>query len=460
MSDILKIVFIIVIFLLIAKFFAFLLWILVPWFLILMATSLWYRYTRNKIEQKKKWILLELIPPRDIVKTPYGMEQFFSGIHGVVGGKNWLDRNIKGSVFDYFSLEMISQSGSIHFYVRTLEEFRDLVEAHIYGQYPETEIRQTADYINSVPEKLPNENYDVFGTEFIFLKENAYPIRTYVEFEKDAAIEEKRVDPMASLLEIFGKLKNGEQIWVQTLVKPTFDNWKKEAEEIRNKLFKRDKEKKEGLIKKEMVAWKDATRTVARQVIIGDILEGSSENKDDPRWKSLLDPRTVQEKDVITAIEDKMTKLGSEVIIRYVYLAPRDIYRADEIRKAIMGYYKQFNTQHLNGFQNNSRLTPGAGVDYWFEFKTLRNMYRRKEVFTNYRTRFFAQHSDVIPWLKPVFFERLPILNWLFIRSKPMVLNIEELASVFHFPAVTVKAPLTPKVESSRREPPIGLPIK
>ncbi|MBU2068528.1 hypothetical protein KKE13_03065, partial [Patescibacteria group bacterium] len=418
-------------------------------------------YTRNKVEQKKEWILLELIPPRDIIKTPYGMEQFFSGIHGIIGGKNWWDKNIEGSaVHDYYSFEIISQGGSIHFYIRTLEKFRDLIEAHIYGQYPETEIQQAVDYINSAPDKIPNEDYDVYGSEYIFMKENAYPIRTYVEFEKDAMVEEKRVDPMASLLEIFGKLKNGEQIWVQTLVKPTYDDWKKEAEEIRDKLFRRDKEKKEGLIKKEINAWKDATKTVTRQVVVGDLLEGGSESKEDLKWKSLVEQKTVQERDVVTAIEDKMSKIGFEVIIRYVYLAPRDIYRNEGIRKAMMGCYKQFNTQHLNGFKGNPKLTPGMDIEYWFQFKTLRNAYRKREVFTNYRTRFFTQHSDVIPWLKPVFFERLPIVNWFFIRSKPMVMNIEELASIFHFPAITIKAPLTPKVESSKREPPIGLPVK
>ena len=40
------------------------------------------------------------------------------------------------------------------------------------------------------------------------------------------------------------------------------------------------------------------------------------------------------------------------------------------------------------------------------------------------------------------------------------MLNIEELASIYHFPAITVKSPLTPKVESRKGEPPIGLPIQ
>ena len=435
-------------------------WIWIPWFLFLLARGFWYKYTRNKTEQNKEWILLELTPPRDIVKTAYGMEQFFTGIHGIQGGFNWWDRNVDGCIPDYFSMEVISQSGNIHFYIRTLKKFRDLVEAHIYAQYPETEIKQAPDYINSVPSDLPNDDYKSWGTELIFTKENAYPIRTHPFFEKDASIEEKRVDPLASLLEVMSKLKNGEQFWIQMLIRPVNDAWVKSSEEVRDKLIRRTKEKKESAIKKEIIGWKDASTSVAHQIATGNPFESSSgENKDDPRWKSLLDPLTRSEQETIKAIEEKMGKIGFEVIIREVYLAPKDAYREGEIKKAIVGCFKQFSTQNINGFRLNPKLTPGA-VDYKIELAEPRNRYRAKKIFANYRSRFFVHHSKVIDWLKPVFYEHLPIVNWFFIRSEPIVLNIEELASIYHFPAITVKSPLTPKVESRKGEPPIGLPIQ
>ena len=254
------------------------------------------------------------------------------------------------------------------------------------------------------------------------------------------------------------KLKDGEQVWIQTLIRPLNDTWKEASEEERDKLHKRIKEKKEGLIKKEAVGWKDAGKSVAHKLITGEELEGDGGEGDDPRWKSLLDPATKTEKDIITAIEDKMSKIGFEVIIRYVYFARKDIYREGEVKKALMGCFKQLNTQHINGFKPNVALTPGA-VDYKIEVAGPRNLYRRKEVFTNYRKRFFVQHSKAIKYLHPLIFERLPIFSWFFIRSQPFILNIEELATVYHFPAVTVKAPLTPKVESRKGEPPLSLPV-
>jgi len=461
-GDVLKIVVLIAIILLLAKFLPIILWILVPICLFILTRDVWYRYTRNKFDQKREWILLEIVPPRDIVKTPQSMEQFFAGIHGVQSGVNWKDKHIDGIVQDYYSLEIISQGGNIHFLIRTLKKFRDLVEAHIYAQYPESEIRQVPDYINSIPDDLPNQDYNTWGTELIFMKDNAYPIRTYYAFEKDAAIEEKRIDPIASLLEVMSKLKDGEQVWIQMLVRPLDDKWEKASEDERDKLHKRTKVKKQSELVKEIIAWKDAGKSVSHQLVTGDLLEisGGAESKDDPRWKGLLDPATKVERDIITAIEDKMSKIGFEVIIRYIYLARRDIYREGEIKKALMGSFKQFNTQHMNGFKGNSDLTPGA-LDYkYVQLAEPRNEYRRKRIFESYRKRFLVQHSKGIAHLHPLLFERIAILDWFFSKSKPIILNIEELASIFHFPAVVVKSPLTPKVESRKGEPPIGLPIQ
>ncbi len=45
-------------------------------------------------------------------------------------------------------------------------------------------------------------------------------------------------------------------------------------------------------------------------------------------------------------------------------------------------------------------------------------------------------------------------------RKKKDIMNIEELATLYHFPVITTKAPLIKKTSSKRGEPPIGLPTK
>ena len=52
----------------------------------------------------------------------------------------WWKRYVEGRVQEWFSLEITSFDGELHFYIRTLAQFRNLVEAAIYAQYPQAEI--------------------------------------------------------------------------------------------------------------------------------------------------------------------------------------------------------------------------------------------------------------------------------------------------------------------------------
>jgi len=427
-------------------------WIYIPFILFLLAKDLWLKNVRQKFIEKIDWILLEVKPPSEIKKTPRAMEQFFAGLHGTQWTPNWKERNLEGQVQEWCSLELISQNGEIHFFVRTLSKYRDLVEAQIYAQYPETEINQVDDYVQSIPSDIPNQNYDLWGTELILDKEDAYPIRTYVEFEKNIVVEEQRIDPIASLLEVMSKIREGEQIWIQTLIRPVMDDWKKTGEELRNRLIKRTIEKKQGEFKKEAIAWKDASREAAHQLVAGEVLETKKEEKPPINPLMLM---TQAERDILTAIEDNISKIGFEVIIRFLYLGRKDVFAKPNV-SAVIGCYKQFNTQHLNGFKPNKKVV--TKINYKIQLKGPREVYRKRKILAAYQKRDFVQQSKVIKYLKPLLFERLPILNWFFIRSQPFVFSIEELASIYHYPGMMVKAPLTPKVEAKKSEPPSGLP--
>jgi hypothetical protein len=432
-------------------------WIWIPWFLFILAKGLWLKWRRALYISQMDWILLEVVPPRDIKKTAQAMEQFFYGLHGTQGGKNWWEANIKGEVQRWFSLEMASFGGEIHFYIRTVSGLRNLIESHIYAQYPDAEITEVADYVDSVPADIPNDQYTLWGTELILLKEDAYPIRTYVDFEKDIQLEEQRIDPIAALMEIMSKVSPREQIWVQTLVRPINDEWKKEGEKLRDKLVGRKIEKKAGELKKEMIAWKEAGKAVAREFVVGEPSEGMSVEEKE-RETPFLWTTTKGEQEIITAIERNISKLGYETIIRFLYIAHRDVYQRPYVN-AIVGAYKQLNTQHLNGFKPSPKVSTDA-IDYRVQLKGPRENYRTKKVFADYKKRNFVQHSKYIPYLKPTFFERLPVLRWFFMRSQPFVFNTEELATVFHFPPEGVRAPLIPRVEARKREPPLGLPVE
>jgi len=429
-------------------------WIYLLLILLFLVRGLWLKKARQKFINNIDWVLLEIKPPAEIQKTPRAMEQFFAGLHGCQRTPNWKEGNIGGEVQEWFSLEIISHSGVINFFIRTPAMYRNLIESQIYAQYPEAEINQVDDYVQLVSSDIPSQDYDLWGTELVLYREDAYPIRTYPDFEKDIAMEEQRIDPVASLLEVMSKLNEGEQIWIQTLVRPVADNWKKIGEELRDKLIGRAMGKKQGELKKEAVAWKDAGKEVANRLIIGEASEGKKEEKS--FVPNPIDYMTKVEKDVVTAIEENISKIGFETIIRFIYSGQTAVFDKSNV-SAVIGCYKQFNTQHLNGFMPNSRTK--TKVDYKIQLKRPREIYRKKKILAAYKKRDFVQHSKVIKYLKPFFFERLPILNWFFIRSQPFVFNIEELATIYHYPGLMVKAPLVPKVEAGKREPPIRLPV-
>ena len=48
----------------------------------------------------------------------------------------------------------------------------------------------------------------------------------------------------------------------------------------------------------------------------------------------------------------------------------------------------------------------------------------------------------------------------MIVGATPFVFNIEELATVWHFPLSHVKTPLLQKAQGKRAEPPPGLPIE
>jgi len=426
-------------------------WIWVPWLFFVLALDLWLKWRRTIFIDKLDWVLLEILPPKNVKKTARAMEQFFAGLHGIQTGATLKDKYWEGKVHTWASMEMVSFGGEIRFLIRIESKFRNMVESHIYGQYPEAEIRLASDYVHAFPEDVPNEEYTFWGTEYITLKEDAYPIRTFLDFEKDIVMEEQRIDPLSSLFEIMGKISSNEQIWIQTLVRPVGDQWKDAGIAVRDKLLGRKVVKKQGLIKKETIAWKDASKMVGYRLVAGGEL---ALNKDEAKDKEVkLSPG---EQEVLKAIERNISKLGFETVIRFIYLGKKEVFNKAGVRNAVNGAYKQFSDQVLNGLKSNGKISPD--IDYVVQIKGPRELYRAKRVLNDYKKRNFTCPSKYIFYMKQLFIDRLPILKWFLNRTQPFVFNIEELASVYHFPTEPVKAPLIPKVEARKAEPPIGLP--
>lgn len=411
-------------------------WVIVPVALFFIFKALWLNYVRSKYVDSTEWTLLEVKIPKEVLKTPRAMEQIFAGLHGTESSPNFVKKWFKGKVPNWFSLEIIGKGGQVHFLIRTLEKFRNLVEAQIYAQYPDAEITEAEDYITILPSKIPSKDYDLWGTELILTKKDAYPIRTYPYFFEEAGQEEERIDPLASLSEILSSLTPDEHIWTQILISPIGEEWKEEGEKSVEKLIGRKVEPtKKGLVLEEAHGWLEATKETLHEFFFGPPkTEGAFKKPEAKSLESLMLHLSPGQRDVVSAIEKNISKLGFKTVIRFVYWAKSDIFSKAN-KAGVLGAFKQFNTLNLNGFKPNGKISPS--IDYLF--KKRREFYRKVKILNNYKKRHF------------------PLRRF---TKRGFVLNTEELATIYHVPGKIVEAPAMPRIEAKKGGPPTGLPIE
>ncbi|MFH1129255.1 MAG: hypothetical protein V1686_00765 [Patescibacteria group bacterium] len=378
-----------------------------------------------------QWVMLEMKFPREVAKTPKAMEQFFAGIHAALKDPKKKDRYLKGMLAPWFSVEILGHGGDIRFYVRTESKHRNLVESHLYAQYPQIEINEVEDYVSNIPPGTPTKDFDAWGTELILEKPDAYPIRTYPIFFEDKEAEE-RTDPIAGLFEFLSSLDPRESIGIHILINPTDDKWKIEGEKLVGKLIGKEVKtdgKKGLLIMAESKSWLTALG-IGITELFGFGGEGDKKKEE---VKAITPFLTPGQKEVVMAIEQNIAKIGFKTMIRFMYWAPKEIFDKDKPTVAA-GFFRQFNTQNLNGFKANKKVTPGRGII----FKKRREIGQKRFFVGVFKKRVFPGHK---------------------IKTRGFVFNIEELASIFHVPGTFVEVEKLSKVGAKKGSPPPDLPI-
>jgi hypothetical protein len=386
--------------------------------------GLWVVYVQEKYIRNLKWNLLEVKVPAGMEIRPKTMEEFFSGLASNFDTAidTLYDIYLSGVVDSWFSFEIVSFEGDVHFYVRTIDMHRDMIEALIYAEYPDAEIQEVPEYVTSVPDDVPNAQYDIWGTDMKLAKDSAYPIRTWKEFEDPGSGE--FVDPLSSIVEGVNKLGPGEQIWIQILVRPTGDKWKEAGYNTVLKLAGREVKKPSpgfwaGL-------FKEFEGIFSEIVNIGGGAPAEEKKSDMP---SMMLHLSSGEKEVIDAIDEKLKKPGFETDIRYIYAARREVFNKGKANSAFFAYFTQFGNDRMNSLRPDSKTKTSA---YYF-FSDYRKAIKKKSLLRKYKNR------------------------TLDFRSYVMTSN--ELATLFHFPTKEVRGSVVPKVEAKKSKPPATLPI-
>lgn len=403
-------------------------WLLLLFVIIKGGLRLWLYTRRCKYFSAIDFMLLAIDVPKGNEQSPKAIEHIFSHLQGARSSINFREKWWEGRIHPPLSLELVSIEGYIQFLVRTPIKYRNVVEAAFYAQYPDIEIVEVNDYVDAVPRNYPNEEYDWFGGDIILKKPSPFPIRTYPQFEHPLSGEFK--DPLANFLESLGKMKKGEQAWIQFVITPGGESVVKEGGKIVDKFLGREKPPKPSLVQKGLDIPAKMVGEVAGQVFGGGAEVKKTEKKEADMFKVFN--LTKGERDVIESIQDKIAKVAFDVKCRWVYYAKKENFNVGNIYGHMKGFMKQYSTSNLNAL-GSYRPTLTKGDYFWQKWQVPR---KKRELITNFKYR----DPDA--------------------GGPGFILNIEELATIYHFPAIEVKAPLVKKAESKRAEPPFSLPTK
>lgn len=206
------------------------------------------------------------------------------------------------------------------------------------------------------------------------------------------------VDPLAGITATLAKLEdNSEEVWIQVLVRPIADDWHKRANAFANRV-------KNGQGNFDLVGGGGKYLLQALEALWKPPEQGVG---------AASPELSERDKTRISEIEKKSVKLGYQVKIRIAYLGDNQAI-AKQRMQALVGTFKQFNSTNLNGYKMSN------------------SSFNREEI-EKYRARFFIDRG--------------------------YILNIEELASVFHLPHTNVETPNIVWASNKTAEPPAKLPV-
>ena len=408
-------------------------WIPLPFALWKPFSFLWLWWRKEIWLGKKKFIMLEVRIPSEILKPIRAMETVMAGLwQSLWAGPNWHEKWWDGQVFLNYSFEIVSIGGEIHFYIVCPADKKDIAESIIFAQYPEVEISEVEDYTKNVPQDIPNKEWDLWGADYKLLRPDPYPIKTYKDFETESErMEEKRIDPLTVLLEAMAKVKPGEQLWVQVVAYPIGEEYVKPFQtaglRIRDKLAKREEKPK-----KKSMFWEAFDLLVKGEVGV-------------PKKETEMFPPEMRltpgERDILAAVEEKISKLVFDTSIRFIFLGKRGVFYKANLR-LVFGFFVSFFTAHLNGLVPFGTTITKVKKNWydWFWFNKRRLYLRQRKLFRNYVGR------DSPLWPR---------------SGGTFMLNTEELATLFHFPSRAGSlAPQVSRIEAKKGASPPGLPVE
>jgi hypothetical protein len=354
-------------------------------------------------------------------------------------------------------------------------------------------------------DKEPKDKDDEYS-----MKADFHPIKTYVDYElnKDPK-EEYKIDPLAPLIEVMGSITKGEYFWYQILVQDegVYNGSKMPKFYVNEKTHKHVSLKemvddfKKQIRSSSKYNMKDAVWTdeFGNPKLVDSYIKKSDgtivqefETKTDKDGKTIQVPKkvfqkyaetapssskkevdlTTEEKETLESINKKLSKPLALCIVRFLYIAKSE----------------NFNGAHINTvlsmpkpFAGENSFAPNVSDPYEYPWQNMggkRTAWRTEEMFEEYveREGFFPhiKQREGLDKMEDMFFwtstmKQRKVFRMFFESifypfdhpqaDQAFILNLEELATLWHLPGATVATPTLPRIDSVKGVAPVNLPI-
>jgi hypothetical protein len=327
------------------------------------------------------------------------MEHLLTTLSDLQNKKNVFHRLMYGDPQLVFEISVSSDNDQISFYIAMPSKYQELVEKQVHSFYPTAHIERIKDYTIFKPDSV------TLGSYLTLKKDHKFPIRTYQRMESD---------PLHNITNALSKLEDPyEGAAIQYVIKRSKSNWRMQGQKIAQKM-QQGKHLDKALVSgtpQEMVG--EIGKGVLQAFVGGNKDEQSKEVKERQEAINL----TPEENDIIKQFETKANKAHFNVNIRLL-ASSHSKARSEEILASLENAFVQFEDTNLNKFKvirDRSHNAHKLAFDF---------------IFRNYR------------------------------RKERIVLDTEELASVFHFPISTTETPKINWLKSKSAPPPPHVPTE
>ncbi|TSA45979.1 DUF87 domain-containing protein [bacterium] len=376
---------------------------------------LWYRwYIRKKLITPRLLdsVFLEVFVPREVTagdkeKEPAKeekeiisvAEQLFATL-AHTEARNF-STFLRGQ--EYIVFEIASVEKKISFFINCPSRLRDLVEKQVHAQYSAAQIDEVLP-----PRVIVNPKGSV-ACELGLQKKYLFPLKTYKAMESD---------PLNSIANSLSKLGADEAGAIQLLIAPAPLGWRHKIMRYALAI-----QKGKSLEPHTNIGYKIGT-AIFRGIGEGMSAVGSAgKNKRDQmrpeasadewqRYRQL----TPMQQEAVKKLEEKASKSGFETNLRIVVSSNSPDAARSHLRN-VLSSFMQYSLSPFNGFRVLHRSEKQVLKDY---------------VFRAMRQKFYHR----------------------------MILNTEELASIFHFPTKFTQTPNIKWLLSKRAPAPVNIPAK